>query len=377
MATASKKEEKIDTLNTTIGKVRGVFDGKLPAREYHVYYNKGTVKKFTGKEYKNSITFKFLTNSSRYDLMQQIFNALVKSGYMPKHVLPSSLTGMGHIQFTLNSETYYVIVKYKNVNAFRSLRYSNPLMDEKKWTNRFKNRSPDTSEEHSILQKINNNIYKLGAESPVDITLKPNNVYRNIIGFIPGESGSHADFVGIDKDLNELCFLSHKKGSGPKQFQQYSGISIAAGSNIHYDQEVDSFRDVIAQKDSTEFRSQSFSRKIEGQGLKSKAVFGSNYDTGRVGHNNCTHFMQGGVTISKMRSKKNVNSNAHLVISFNSKNIYRDNISQLDRGGYSPVLGARRGESTRSVRHGANSVGGVRGGIFPEAYIEGRNNSEI
>ena len=65
------------------------------------------------------------------------------------------------------------------------------------------------------------------------------------------------------------------------------------------------------------------------------------------------------------------------MISFNSKNVYRSNVNQLDRAGYRPVLGARRGESTRTVRYGSNVVSGVRGGIFPEAYIEGRNNSEI
>lgn len=378
MVTATKKtEEKINTLNSSIDKVRSVFDSKLPAREYTIYYNKGTSKKYNKKEYKTTITFKFVSNSSRYDLMQQIYTALSKSRMNPRHLVNSNLSGMGHIQFTNDMVTYYVIVKYKNINAFRSLRYTNPLMDEKKWSKRYKNRSPDTSEEHGILYHINQSIYKLGNESPVDIILKPNNVYRDIVGFIPGETGKHADFVGIDKDLNELCFISHKKGSSPKQFQQYSGISIAAGSNIHNDSEVEDFRKVIASKDRDDFKNQSFSRKINSKELKSKAVFGPDYDSGNVGHNSCTHFVQGNVTISRTRPKKSVSSKALLVISFNSKNVHRNNINQLDRSGYRPVLGARRGESTRSVRYMSDTVSGVRGGIFPEAYIEGRNNQEI
>lgn len=374
-----KKELKIDTLNRHVSQIKGVFSARLKTRIYNVYYNKATSQIFTGKQLKSSVTFKFLTDSSRSDLMQQVNLALSQSEhrYKPKYVQNSNLSGMGHIQFTADSITFYFIVKYRNERAFKTLRYSNLLMDESKWQSTYRNRTPDTSEEHSILHKINAAIYKLGNEDAVTITLKPNDVYHDVIGFIPGPSGSHADFVGIDKNLKEVCFLSHKKGNSPKQFQQYSGISALAGKSIHLDDEVKEFRKVISEKDSSEFKSNSFSKAIKSKGLKSKAIFGSDYDTRNEGYNSCTHFMQGAVTISKKRNKTSVTEKAHLVISFNGKNVHRSNISQLDRSGYRPVLGARRGESTRSVRHGTNRVTGVRGGIFPEAYIKGRNNTEL
>jgi len=384
MATAAKKDkkqERIDALNSVVKTVQSIFDERLPARKYGVFYNKGGNKSFNQKEFKSAISIKFVTDSSRYDLMQQIFNSISK--YRPKHITNSNLSGLGHLQFTIPLKgigsvvTFYVIVKYRNANAFRSLPYSNILMDEKGFTTTFKNRSPDTSEEHRILHYLNKKIYELGNESPVDIILKPNNKYNSIIGFIPGPSGTHADFVGIDENLNELCFISHKQGSSANNFQQYSGISAAAGLNIHNDTEVEQFRKVISTKESDEFANQSFSRKIESKELKSKAIFGSDYDSGDVGHNSCTHFMQGNVNVSKKRTKRNPDDKAQLVVSFNSKNVYRSNVNQLDRAGYRPVLGARRGESTRTVRYGSNVVSGVRGGIFPEAYIEGRNNSEI
>ena len=384
MVTATKKDrkqERIDALNSVVNTVQSIFDERLPSRKYGVFYNKKGNKSFNKKEFKSAISIKFLTDSSRYDLMQQIFNAISK--YRPKHITNSNLSGLGHLQFTLPLKgigsvvTFYIIVKYRNANAFRSLPYSNILMDEKGFSTTFKNRSPDTSEEHRILHYLNKKIYELGNESPVDIILKPNNKYRSIIGFIPGPSGTHADFVGIDEDLNELCFISHKQGSTANNFQQYSGISAAAGLNIHNDTEVEQFRKVISTKESDEFASQSFSRKIQSTELKSKAIFGSDYDSGDVGHNSCTHFMQGNVNVSKKRTKRNPDDKAQLVVSFNSKNVYRSNVNQLDRAGYRPVLGARRGESTRTVRYMSDIVSGVRGGIFPEAYIEGRNNSEI
>ena len=384
MVTATKKDrkqERIDALNSVVNTVQSIFDERLPSRKYGVFYNKKGNKSFNKKEFKSSISIKFLTDSSRYDLMQQIFNAISK--YRPKHITNSNLSGLGHLQFTLPLKgigsvvTFYIIVKYRNANAFRSLPYSNILMDEKGFITTFKNRSPDTSEEHRILHYLNKKIYELGNESPVDIILKPNNKYNSIIGFIPGPSGTHADFVGIDENLNELCFISHKQGSSANNFQQYSGISAAAGLNIHNDTEVEQFRKVISTKKSDEFVNQSFSRKIQSTELKSKAIFGSDYDSGDVGHNSCTHFMQGNVNVSKKRTKRNPDDKAQLVVSFNSKNVYRSNVNQLDRAGYRPVLGARRGESTRTVRYMSDTVSGVRGGIFPEAYIEGRNNSEI
>ena len=102
MATAAKKDkkqERIDALNSVVKTVQSIFDERLPARKYDVFYNKGGNKSFNEKEFKSSIAIKFLTDSSRYDLMQQIFNSL--SQYRPKHITNSNLSGLGHLQFTI------------------------------------------------------------------------------------------------------------------------------------------------------------------------------------------------------------------------------------------------------------------------------------
>ena len=85
------------------------------------------------------------------------------------------------------------------------------------------------------------------------------------------------------------------------------------------------------------------------------------------------------VTIKKFRQRKTLGSNATLSIRFNTMNIHANAIGIIiNSNEYSPTLGARRGENTRSVTFGTNEVRSVRGGIFSSAYIKGRpNNIEL
>ena len=400
MVTAAKrksstelKQEILKAFNDTISRVESTIKtAKFKKTKYSVHYNKvkkessnSWTSKKRAKATKPSVTFIFRTNQSRFDLMQQIVNTL--QGYGIKFVGSSTLSGMGHLEFTnklVDSEgnptkppksiTFYFVVKYKDSNAFRSLPYTNPLLESKGWKRKFRNRSPDTSEEHRILKKMNDDIFKLGMETPVDLVIEPE-TYGNIIGFIPGSSGTHADFVGIDKDLNEVCFLSHKMGTDAKHFQQYSGISVAAGMPIYSDPEVQSFSKIIANKDENEFNNQSFSRDIENSELQTMGIFGPDYGGG-VGHNSCTHFMQGNVNVSRRKQKKKADVNAEIQITFSTKNIHRSDAGQLiNSSEYAPTLGARKGEDSRTVRYGSNVVSGVRGGIFSSAYIKGRSNN--
>ena len=105
----------------------------------------------------------------------------------------------------------------------------------------------------------------------------------------------------------------------------------------------------------------------------------NDYDSGDVGHNSCTHFMQGNVNVSRRKQKKKADENAEIQITFSTKNIHRSDAGQLiNSSEYAPTLGARKGEDSRTVRYGSNVVSGVRGGIFSSAYIKGRpNNIEL
>ena len=391
-STQELKKERLNSFNNTVGEVKQTLKdmGFVSQNMMQLFYLKkinGSVWRTNGTSVKDSMTFLFRTNKSRHDLLTQISdNIPYRNMWSDKR----ALSGLGHLEFNVPYEPaededqkiikFHVVVKYKNKNAFRSLPYTNPLLEERKWKTEFPNRGPDTSDEHQILKKINDKIYELGGESPVDITLDGQS-YLNIIGFIPGPSGAHADFVGVNEDMEEVCFLSHKMGTNAKHFQQYSGISSQAGDTIHTDEETEKFREVIASKKEQDFDNQSFSRDIRNSDLQTRAVLGPEWNGGgtKSGINNCSHFMQGNVSIRRTEFKRSLKSNATLVINFSAKNIHASSISSLiDSSEYSPTLGARRGESTRSVTFGTNEVRSVRGGIFSSAYIKGRpNNIEL
>ena len=277
MVTATKKKsttelqrENILAFNNAVADVKQLLVGKkfVPSSKITLCYGKnrgnGTKWRVGGKKWPlpKNMSFLFRTNKSRSDLLLEIQNTLP---YQVDWIENSNLSKLGHLEFTITyllpeeverTLTFNVVVKYLNANAFRSLPYTNPLLEQYNWKNTFSNRSPDTSLEHQILKKINDKIYQLGGEKEVDIVMGKE--YKNIIGFIPGLTGAHADFVGINKDMEEVCFISHKDGTNAKGFQQYSGISSLAGDSIHNHVETRKFREIIASKEPEDFNNQSF-----------------------------------------------------------------------------------------------------------------------
>ena len=388
-STKELKEERLNSFNNTVGKVKQTLkDMKFvsPSMMQLFYLKKinGSVWRTNGRVVKDSMTFLFRTNKSRNDLLNEISDNIP---YRNMWSSKKTLSGLGHLEFNVPYEPaegekikrikFHVVVKYKDKNAFRSLPYTNALLEERKWKSKFSNRGPDTSDEHQILKTINDEIYSKGGESPVDITLDGQS-YLNIIGFIPGPSGAHADFVGINEDMEEVCFLSHKMGTNARHFQQYSGISSQAGDAIHNDQETEKFREVIASKNEQDFDNQSFSQDIRSSDLQTRAVLGPEWNGGGTdsGINNCSHFMQGNVSIRRTESKRSLKGKATLVINFSAKNIHASGISSLiNSSEYSPTLGARKTNENRTVTFGANQVRNVRGGIFSSAYIKERKTN--
>lgn len=227
---------------------------------------------------------------------------------------------------------------------------------------------PDTRTEFEILRTINAQIHELGSVRPVDLLIKSYK-YSDIIGFVPGPFGAKADFVGINKNGNPVLYISHKDGYGPKSFQQYSGMSSRAGSSIYDHPEVQSFRQEIAKKETSDFYSTAYYREIEDVDLKKKAVFGKDFSSGGTGPNNIDFFCQGKPVLTK-RGRS-------VVLSFTTRMAHRTQISQLERSGYTPTLGARRGEAYRTVEYRDDKVTGVRAGVFSEGYIKGRTSEPI
>ena len=400
MVTATKKKsntelqrENILAFNSAVGRVKKFIVDKqfVSPRRIKLCYGKnkgnGTTWRVNANKWPlpKNMSFLFRTNKNRSDLLHEIQTNLPQEYGQVNWIENSNLSNLGHLEFTITyllpeevqkTLTFNVVVKYLDANAFRSLPYTNPLLEENKWKETFSNRSPDTSLEHQILKKINDKIYELGGEKEVDIVMGKE--YKNIIGFIPGSTGAHADFVGINKDMKEVCFISHKDGTNAKGFQQYSGISSLAGDSIHNHEETRKFRKIIASKEPEDFNNQSFSQDIKDTSLQTRSVLGPKWNNGgnNFGNNNCSDFAQGMVTIKKFRQRKTLGSNAALQIRFNTMNIHANAIgSIINSNEYSPTLGARKTNENRSVIFDGEEVRNVRGGIFSSAYIKGRTNN--
>ena len=401
------KKKKLEAFNSAVGRVRDIFrQVKYKDASFKVVYlknkndNKSTSHwRINGKQIKPSMSIIFRTDTERYKLLKHLLefvSSKFKNSYWTGQ--DRSLSGLGHIMFKVtymspdairNNETtlvpkqiqFHVVVKYKNENAFRSLPYSNNLLD-RTVQSMIDKRKPDTSLEQQILYQLNDQLYKLGRERPVNLTIEgDSNKYEKIIGFLPGPSGAHADFVGIDEDGKESCFISHKDAGGPKSFQQYSGISSDAGDTIHNAEETKIFREIIANKESKDFDNQSFSRDIKDTQLQVRSVLGPDWNGGgtNVGNNNCSHFMQGYVDVilkKEYKLSKTNEQSAQITIRFGEKNIHTSNISSLiNDNRYAPTLGARKTNENRSVTFGSDRVLNVRGGIFSSAYIKERKTN--
>ncbi len=398
----SHKELRAEAFNKVVGTVKASIEGSFRTGRADITLHHG--KNIKGKLWESgddkiparlNMTFLFKTDENRSELLEDI-DANIKKIDMLKYYknLQQGLSGLGHLISTARFKdpnstgkgstpkdiTFHFVVKYKNDNAYKSLPYTNVMLDEvkSKHPTKFQNRSPDTSEEYNIIYKINKEIEKLSNKSKVDLIVqgvgKP---YKDIVGVMPGPSGAHADFVGVDKNGDEQFFISHKEGSSASAFQQYSGISSKAGDSIHNDEETKKFREIIASKNEQDFDNQSFSQDIVKRNLKVRAVLGPDWQSGGdPGHNSVSHFMQGKVKVSLVNSKEEATDKALLRLSFNHKNIQASGISSLIKStDYEPTLGARRGEDTRSVTFDGNEVRSVRGGIFSSAYIKGRRNN--
>ena len=260
-----------------------------------------------------------------------------------------------------------ILIKPPNGREWRQQNYWNENLEKLSNWNQIKS-YPDTRIEFEILRDINSKIHELGNVHPVELIIKSQR-YSDIIGFVPGPFGAKADFVGINSKGNPVLFISHKDGYSAKSFQQYSGMSSRAGSSIYDHPEVQKFREDISKKETSDFYNTAYYRPIKDVNLKKKAVFGKDSGSGGTSVNNIDFFCQGRPVLTK-RGKS-------ITLSFTTRMAHRTQISQLERSGYTPTLGARRGEAYRTVEYRDDRVTGVRAGIFSEGYIKGRTHESI
>lgn len=126
---------------------------------------------------------------------------------------------------------------------------------------------------------------------PINVKLN-NRVIKNVVGVEKTAGTPKSDFHLIDANNNAVCHISHKKGSTPKDFQQWGGITekeIANHPEVKYfETQVN-----ILYPGGIMPSSQSAYMKIKDSTLKMMAVYGVNFDKANLDVNRVDVLIQG------------------------------------------------------------------------------------
>lgn len=329
---------------------------------------------YAHKSKSQQVTLLVVKSNDRSDALEIVTEALDDIGikYSEGRLYNSSFPGLSITNFKKfgdREKELRIVFKFLDGSDTKNYDIWNELLDKHVFPKHPKlERRPSNNYEINILKLINSKIQENGKGLPINIKLK-NKQYKNIAGFVSGMGTKKADFVAVDYDGNEVCFISYKSGSSSIDFQQYGGTTKRSGDTIANHPEVQKFNeDVINNWDSLSTDYNSLYRKISDRNLKKQAIFGKDYRRSS-GYDSVDFFVQGDPKFS-MRGDT-------LHITFSKKVVKKGDLSGLSRD-YDPVLGARTGERYRRIKYKNKELRGVRGGIWTKGYMTSRpKNKEI
>tara|TARA_S200002703_G_C3760022_1_gene233930 strand:+ start:59 stop:1018 length:960 start_codon:yes stop_codon:yes gene_type:complete len=212
-------------------------------------------------------------------------------------------------------------------------------------------------DEATVLNSISNQIQDiLGTEGKDFFTIKIDNKKYKVNGIetTPGtpKSDFHLTFNG-----EPVVFISHKKGTTAKHYQQYGGTSLKSGEIIHNHPEVKSFIQKIAKLFPEGMPpGSSVYRPIDDTNLKMLAIYGPDYGK-EFGYDNVTLLLQGNVKLNKTGNNLYEFEASH--ISFNG---------EAPEGDYDAVLYGRYNPS----RGGNHGIKALRSSIMPLAKLSSK-----
>lgn len=165
-----------------------------------------------------------------------------------------------------------------------------------------------------------------------------------------------SDFHLLDSDGNEIVWISHKDGRGPRDFQQWGGISERSEPTIFRHPETQKFiKDLKAMYPRGLPPATTLYRKIKDKRLKMMSVYGNKFG-GSLGQQNVSILLQGPIKLEKSGASYKMTSNhVHL------------NGESVDSGGFEPVLMA--------IYKGDRSDAGIPGTRIVISPIEGRKGT--
>jgi len=215
-----------------------------------------------------------------------------------------------------------------------------------------------TAKEDAQLASLQKQIEtELSDNNVTEIPIKIGGRMYYVAGAASTPGTPKSDFHLLDAKSNEIVWISHKNGSKPKDFQQWSGISKSSEPKIAAHKETEDFVDDVKNKTDGEMpRATTYSRENNDQRLANMAVYGKDYG-GKLGRQNVTLLLQGPVKLIK---KKN-----HYEITSNHTSVNGDKMV----GGYTPVFMA--------MYKGDRSNYGVKGARFAIQPKDSRKSKDI
>ena len=206
----------------------------------------------------------------------------------------------------------------------------------------------------SLVKQIDEIKKKISkADVPFRVGRKTYNVFTAVT--TPGTPKS--DFHLIDQNNRELVWISHKDGSGPKDFQQWGGITEKAEPKIFAQRETQRFIEDVRSKFGIQMPSATtVARKISSSLLKNMSVYGNQYGQA-LGRQNVSILLQGPVKVKKVGNFYELDSN--------NVHLNGDKIT----GGFEPVLMA--------IYKGDRSNFGIRGARFAIQPLQSRKITEL
>lgn len=215
-----------------------------------------------------------------------------------------------------------------------------------------------TAKEDAQLKSLQQQMEKaLSDDDSVEIAIKIGSRVYNVAGAATTPGTPKSDFHLLDASGREVVWISHKDGSSPKDFQQWSGMSARTEREIYKHRETQKFiEDVRAITGSTMPRATTLSRAISDPRLVNLAVYGNQFGKS-LGRQNVTLLLQGPVRLVKKSGFYQLESNHTLV---NGERV---------TGGYQPVFMA--------IYKGDRSNFGIAGARFAIQPKDSRKSREI
>ena len=272
------------------------------------------------------------------------------------------------------------------VSLFKNKRYASVKIGNKKGFIELKDiRKPTnfkpTGYEAEVVSAINK-VIRENKGMPIDIKLKGGTkIYKGISGAIQVDTdlkraaGVKADpktdiilYVKKTELLSQNnIFVSHKKEGGPEAFQQYGGLTEAAGSQIYNHPEVKKFLRQVTKYIDGDKLTKPLYKEIKSTDLKNMSIFGPDYGT-KFGIEHVTLIGQGlpKLTLTKKENVYELEFSSHMSLS--------GDLSHFTEG-YTPVFGATYREG-RGFSIDGERYTGARVGIYPKKLIETRTGAE-